>query len=152
MSMHRKNFTPSDDALILEQPVSRIGIEKLATMLHTSPGRVMRRADELGVSLALRYHDEAFDTRAHRCTDGRIDPLAVIPTVVPAAPTLICMSKTELRASAVRCAAATTGWAGARFFVVLYITKGLGESVGISTAVLATVALLDCDVEAAARR
>jgi hypothetical protein len=35
---HRKNFTPSDDALILEQPVSRIGIEKLATMLHTSPG------------------------------------------------------------------------------------------------------------------
>jgi hypothetical protein len=45
MSMHRKNFTPSDDALILGQPVSRIGIEKLATMLHTSPGRVMRRAD-----------------------------------------------------------------------------------------------------------
>jgi hypothetical protein len=68
MSMHRKNFTPSDDALILEQPVSRIGIEKPATMLHTSPGRVMRRADELGVSLALRYHDEAIDTRAHRCT------------------------------------------------------------------------------------
>ena len=31
-------------------------------------------------------------------------------------------------------------FAGARFFVVLYITKGLGESVGISTAVLATVA------------
>jgi hypothetical protein len=65
--MHRKNFTPSDDALILEQPVSRIGIEKLATMLHTSPGRVMRRADELGVSLAL--------TQAHRCTDGLVDPL-----------------------------------------------------------------------------
>ncbi len=31
-------------------------------------------------------------------------------------------------------------FAGARFFVVLYITKGLGESVSISTAVLATVA------------
>jgi MFS family permease len=31
-------------------------------------------------------------------------------------------------------------FAGARFFVVLYITKGLGESVAISTAVLATVA------------
>ncbi len=31
-------------------------------------------------------------------------------------------------------------FAGARFFVVLYITQGLGESVGISTAVLATVA------------
>jgi MFS family permease len=31
-------------------------------------------------------------------------------------------------------------FAGARFFVVLYITRGLGESVAISTAVLATVA------------
>src|SRR5262245_52981714 len=31
-------------------------------------------------------------------------------------------------------------FAGARFFVVLYITQGLGQSVGISTAVLATVA------------
>jgi MFS family permease len=31
-------------------------------------------------------------------------------------------------------------FAGARFFVVLYITQGLGESVGTSTAVLATVA------------
>jgi hypothetical protein len=72
---HRKNFTPSDDARILEQPVSRIGIEKLATMLRTSPGRVMRRADELGVSLAPRYHDKAVDTRAHRCTDGLVDPL-----------------------------------------------------------------------------
>jgi hypothetical protein len=75
MSMHRKNFTTSDDALILEQPGSRIGIDKLATMLHTSPGRVMRRADELGVSLVPRYHDEAIDTRAHRCTDGLVDPL-----------------------------------------------------------------------------
>ncbi len=31
-------------------------------------------------------------------------------------------------------------FAGARFFVVLYITRGLGESVAVSTAVLATVA------------
>src|SRR3954462_1640695 len=31
-------------------------------------------------------------------------------------------------------------FAGARFFVVLYITQGLGQSVGVSTAVLATVA------------
>jgi hypothetical protein len=73
--MHRKNFTPSDNALILEQPISRIGIEKLATMLRTSPGRVMRRADELGVSLAFRFHDEAGDTQAHRYTDGLVDPL-----------------------------------------------------------------------------
>jgi hypothetical protein len=75
MSMPRKNFTPSEDALILGQPVSRMGIEKLATMLRTSPGRVMRRADELGVSLVPKYHDEAVDTEAHRCTDGLIDPL-----------------------------------------------------------------------------
>jgi hypothetical protein len=34
----------------------------------------MRRADELGVSLAPRYHDEAVDTRAHRCTDGLVKP------------------------------------------------------------------------------
>jgi hypothetical protein len=75
MSMHRKNFTPSDDALILGQPVSRMGIEKLATTLHTSPGRVMRRADELGVSLVPRYHDEAVDTRTHPCADELVDPL-----------------------------------------------------------------------------
>jgi hypothetical protein len=35
----------------------------------------MRRADELGVSLVPKYHDEAVDTEAHRCTDGLIDPL-----------------------------------------------------------------------------
>jgi hypothetical protein len=46
MSMHRKNFTRSDDALILEQPVTRIGLRTLATMLHTSQESVMRRADE----------------------------------------------------------------------------------------------------------
>jgi hypothetical protein len=34
---HRKNFTPSDDALILEQPVSRIGIEKLANNAAYQP-------------------------------------------------------------------------------------------------------------------
>ena len=48
-----RNFTLSDDALILEQPVTRIGLKILATMLRTSQERVMRRADELGVSLAI---------------------------------------------------------------------------------------------------
>ena len=33
---HTRNFTRSDDALILEQPVTRIGLKRLATMLHTS--------------------------------------------------------------------------------------------------------------------
>jgi hypothetical protein len=71
---HRRNFTPSDDALILEQPVTRIGLKTLATMLHTSHETLMRRADELGVSLAIS-HDEAVDTRALRRSDGLVDPL-----------------------------------------------------------------------------
>ena len=33
---HTKNFAQSDDALILDQPVTGIGIKTLATMLHTS--------------------------------------------------------------------------------------------------------------------
>jgi hypothetical protein len=70
----RTNFTPSDDALILEQPVTRIGLKTLATMLHTSQETLMRRADELGVSLS-NDHDGAMDTRTLRCTDGFVDPL-----------------------------------------------------------------------------
>ena len=72
--MPTRNFTRSDDALILEQPVTRIGLKTLATMLHTSHETLMRRADELGVSLAIS-HDEAVDTRTLRCTDGLVDPL-----------------------------------------------------------------------------
>ena len=52
----------------------------------------------------------------------------------------ILRSEREVRRFLV-CNSAWEGtFAGARFFVVLYITKGLGQSVGISTAVLATVA------------
>jgi hypothetical protein len=71
---YRRNFTRSDDALILEQPVTRVGLKTLATMLHTSQERLMRRANELGVSLA-NDHDGAMDTRTSRCTDGLVDPL-----------------------------------------------------------------------------
>ena len=49
-NQHTRNFTRSDDALILQQPFSRIGVKALATMLHASQERVMRRADELGVA------------------------------------------------------------------------------------------------------
>ena len=70
------NFTPSDDALIVEQPVTRISIKTVATMLHTSQEKVMRRADELGVSLVLSDdYDGAVDTRPLRCSDGLVDPL-----------------------------------------------------------------------------
>jgi hypothetical protein len=73
---HTRNFTPSDDALILEQPVTRIGLKILATMLRTSQERVMSRADELGVSLAISDdHDGTVDTRTRRRSDGLVDPL-----------------------------------------------------------------------------
>ena len=73
---HTKNFAQSDDALILDQPVTRIGLKILATMLHTSEESVMRRADELGVSLAISdVYDAAVDTRTLRCSDGLVDPL-----------------------------------------------------------------------------
>ena len=71
-----RNFTPSDDALIKEQPVTRIAVKTLATKLHTSQEKVMRRADELGVSLAISdYYEGAVDTRPLRCSDGLVDPL-----------------------------------------------------------------------------
>jgi hypothetical protein len=70
------HFTPSDDALILQQPFSRIGVKLLATMLRTSEERVLRRADELGVRLAISDdHDGAVDTRTRRRSDGLVDPL-----------------------------------------------------------------------------
>jgi len=73
---YKRNFTPSDDALIREQPVTGINLKVLATRLRRTPDTVMRRADELGVSLIIRdEHDEVIDTRALRCTDGLVDPL-----------------------------------------------------------------------------
>ncbi|MGA8957493.1 MAG: hypothetical protein WB503_19045 [Pseudolabrys sp.] len=75
-NQHTRNFTPSDDALILQQPFSRIGVKLLATMLRTSQERVMRRADELGVSLAISDdYDGTVDTRTRRRSDGIVDPL-----------------------------------------------------------------------------
>jgi hypothetical protein len=60
--------------LILEQPVTGISLRTLATMLHTSQETLMRRADELGVSLSNSY-DGAVDTRTLRRSDGLVDPL-----------------------------------------------------------------------------
>jgi len=75
-SNRKRIFTPSDDALIREQPVTGIGLKTLETMLRTSRETLIRRADELGVSLVISDdRDEAIDTRALRCTDGFIDPL-----------------------------------------------------------------------------
>ena len=72
----RTNFTPSDDALIRQQPMSGIGLTMLETMLRTNREALMRRADELGVSLDISDdHDGAVDTRALRCSDELVDPL-----------------------------------------------------------------------------
>lgn len=75
MKQYKRNFTDSDDALIRLQPVSGIGLKALATMLRTSRETVMRRAKELGVSLAISDdRDETVDTRAYR-SDRLVDPL-----------------------------------------------------------------------------
>jgi hypothetical protein len=71
----KRIFTPSDDALIREQPVTGLGLKTLETMLHTSRETLLRRADELGVSLVVSEHDEAVNTQVLRCTDGYVDPL-----------------------------------------------------------------------------
>ena len=70
--MPRKNFTPSDDALIQQQPVTGISLKRLAEILRTNHTALRQRAAELGVSLIT---GDEIDTRTLRCTDGFIDPL-----------------------------------------------------------------------------
>ena len=72
-----RNFGPSDDALILQQPVSGIALKTLAKMIRATPEMLIRRAGELGVSLDISDdHDEAADTRALGCRGKRlVDPL-----------------------------------------------------------------------------
>jgi hypothetical protein len=74
---HRKrNFTPSDDTLIREQPVTGIGLNTLEAILRISRDTLMRRADELGVTLLVSDdRDGAIDTRKLRRTEGLVDPL-----------------------------------------------------------------------------
>ena len=61
----KKNFTPSDDALIRQQPMSGVGLQILETMLRTNREALMRRAVQLGVSLDISDdHDRAVDTSA----------------------------------------------------------------------------------------
>jgi hypothetical protein len=72
----RKNFTLSDDALIRQQPVTGIGLRRLALILRTNQEAIRQRATELGVSLVIGAEsDGAIDTRTLRCTDGFVDPL-----------------------------------------------------------------------------
>ena len=72
----RKNFTSSDDVLIRQQPLTGIGLKRLAAILHTNQEALMHRADELGVSLVIGDEsNRAIHTRTLRCTNGFIDPL-----------------------------------------------------------------------------
>jgi hypothetical protein len=78
MNNHRRNFTPSDDALIRQQPITGMGLKILETLLRTNREALMRRADELGVSLVISNdhdHDGAIDTRMLRSTERFVDPL-----------------------------------------------------------------------------
>ncbi len=75
-AIEKKNFTTLDDALIRQQPVTAIGLKRLAQLLRTTEEAIRNRATELGVSLVIGEGDEAIDTRAIRCTDdGYVDPL-----------------------------------------------------------------------------
>ena len=61
----KRNFTPSDDTLIREQPVTGIGLNTLETILRISRDTLMRRADELRVTLLVSDdRDGAIDTRS----------------------------------------------------------------------------------------
>jgi len=72
----RKNFTPSDDLLIRQQPVTGIGLKRLAELLRTSQQALRQRATELNVSLVFGAEsDGALDTRTLHRTNGFIDPL-----------------------------------------------------------------------------
>jgi hypothetical protein len=72
----RKNFTPSDDALIRQQPLTGISLKRLAAILRTNHAGLRQRATELGVSLIIADESHrAIDTRTLRCSNGFVDPL-----------------------------------------------------------------------------
>ena len=72
----KKKFKPSDDALIRQQPMTGVGIRRLAQILRTNQDTIRNRATELGVSLVIGDEgDGATDRRMLRCTDGFVDPL-----------------------------------------------------------------------------
>jgi hypothetical protein len=74
----RRNFTPSDDELIQQQPITGVGLKILESLLRTNREALMRWADELGISLLISNghdHDGTIDTRMLRSTKGFVDPL-----------------------------------------------------------------------------
>ena len=71
-----RNFTPSDDVLIRQQPVTGISLKRLAEILRTNHAAVRQRATELGVSLVIGDESKgAITTRTLRCSNEFVDPL-----------------------------------------------------------------------------
>ena len=66
----RKNFTPSDDALIRQQPTTGISLKRLAAILHTNHAALRQRATELGVSLVIGAESDEW---IHRPAAGTIE-------------------------------------------------------------------------------
>jgi hypothetical protein len=54
MSMTMREFSAEDDELIRAQPKTGMGLKRLERVLHTSRDAMMRRAEELGVTLKFR--------------------------------------------------------------------------------------------------
>jgi hypothetical protein len=86
---HRKrNFTPSDDTLIREQPVTGIGLNTLEAILRISRDTLMRRADELGVTLLVSDDRDGAHAKAppyrgtRRSVTGTIEGGAWRPEVI----------------------------------------------------------------------
>ena len=62
--------------MIRQQPLTGIGLKRLADILRTNQETIRHRATELGVSLIFVLEsDRAIDPRTLRCTDGFVDPL-----------------------------------------------------------------------------
>ena len=76
MPTHKRNFTPLEDALIREQPVTGISLKALEKKLGTSRETLLRRAHELGVSLFKDDYGQTIDTRDRR-SDELVHPLLV---------------------------------------------------------------------------
>ena len=62
--------------MIRQQPLTGLGLKRLADILRTNQETIRHRATELGVSMMFGLEsDRAIDARTLRCTDGFVDPL-----------------------------------------------------------------------------
>jgi len=69
MSMTMREFTAEDDELIRAQPQTGMGLKRLERVLRTSRDAMMRRAEELGVSLKHRETQKKDQSRVRVYTE-----------------------------------------------------------------------------------